>query len=80
MMLRKSYLLISEKKSHPMSAREITEDDFFVNFEIQMEGILNLLHSKNLLKREYRAVTTPLGKELIKENVCTVSDGISNSR
>lgn len=56
-------------KSHPMSAREITEDDLFANFDIQMEGILNLLYSKNLLKREFRAVTTPLGKELIKENV-----------
>ena len=57
------------EKSQPMSSREITEDDFFRNFEIQMEGILNLLYTKNILKREFRAVTTPLGKELIKENV-----------
>lgn len=57
------------EKSQPMSAREIIQDDFFNNFDIQMEGILNLLYSKNLLKREYRAVTTPEGSELIKENV-----------
>ncbi|WP_312649826.1 nucleotidyltransferase domain-containing protein [Proteiniclasticum sp.] len=57
------------EKSSPMSAREIIEDDFFNNFEIQMEGILSLLHKKNLLKRSYRAVKTPTGKELIKENV-----------
>jgi hypothetical protein len=34
-----------------------------------MEGILNLLHHKSLLKRDFREVKTPSGKELIKENV-----------
>lgn len=57
------------EKSHPMSAREIIEDELFHNFDIQMEGILNLLHRKNLLKRDFRAVKTPSGKELIRENV-----------
>jgi predicted nucleotidyltransferase len=57
------------EKTQPMSAREIIQDDFFSNFEIQMEGILNLLYSKNLLKRDFRAVTTPEGSEFIKENV-----------
>ncbi len=57
------------EKSQPMSARDIIEDRFFNDFDLQMEGILNLLYSKNMLKREFRAVTTPLGKELIKENV-----------
>ena len=56
-------------KSQPMSAREIIADHLFQNFDIQMEGILNLLHHKNLLKRDFREVKTPSGKELIKENV-----------
>ena len=56
-------------KSHPMSAREIIQDELFHNFDIQMEGILQLLFKKNLLKRDFRAVKTPSGKELIKENV-----------
>ena len=57
------------EKSQPMSAREIISDPLFQNFDIQMEGILNLLHHKSLLKRDFREVKTPSGKELIKENV-----------
>ena len=38
-------------KSHPMSSSELLKDNFFNDFDIHMEGILNLLYSKNLLKR-----------------------------
>jgi len=58
-----------KEKTDPMSAREINEDDFFKNFDIYMEGILHLLYSKNILKRDFRTVKTPSGEELIMENV-----------
>jgi len=58
-----------KEKTDPMSAREINEDDFFKNFDIHMEGILHLLYSKNILKRDFRTVKTPSGEELIMENV-----------
>ncbi len=57
------------EKNVPMSSSELIKDEFFNDFDIHMEGILNLLYSKNLLKRSLREVYTDKGEELIKENV-----------
>lgn len=57
------------EKSSPMSSSELLNDAFFSDFDIHMEGILNLLYSKNLLKRSLREVYSDKGEELVKENV-----------
>ncbi len=57
------------EKNIPMSSSELLHDDFFSDFDIHMEGILNLLYSKNLLKHSLRVVYTDKGEELIQENV-----------
>lgn len=66
-----SEILLAYLRENPgfKSAREISRDPFFSDFSIEMEGILSLLHSKNLLKMELRAVKTFERRELIRENV-----------
>lgn len=57
-----------EKTGHK-SAREINDDEFFNNFNIHMEGILNLLFQKNILKRDFRIVESTNREQIIRENV-----------
>lgn len=66
-----SEILIAYLKENPgfKSAQEISCSPIFHDFPIEIEGILNLLYTKNLLKRDFRPLKTMERRELIKENV-----------
>lgn len=69
--LEASEVLLAYFREHsrPLSSSEIKADPFFQDFDLHMEGILNLLHRKNLLKQSYRSVKTPEGYLMFEENV-----------
>ncbi|MFA6941670.1 MAG: nucleotidyltransferase domain-containing protein [Clostridiaceae bacterium] len=64
-------ILISfmKEKDCLLSAADIQKDDIFINYDINMEDILNKLYEKNIIKKEYRNYELEMNKVLLKENV-----------
>lgn len=61
--------LKKEKKS--LSSFEIKQDDYFKNFKIELEEILNLLYENNFLIKEKRELRDFNDNFLAKENIYT---------
>lgn len=68
---RLSTLLIEymKKRDEFLSSQDIKRDELFVDFDIDMEGILTKLWKKNLVKKEYRDYKSGEKNILFKENV-----------
>lgn len=64
-------ILISfmKEKDCLLSAADIQKDNIFINYDINMEDILNKLCEKNIIKKEYRNYELEKNKVLLKENV-----------
>jgi uncharacterized protein len=58
-----------KKKDCLLSAADIEKDEIFINYDINMEDILNKLYEKNIIKKEYRNYELEKDKTLLKENV-----------
>lgn len=52
-----------------LSTEEINDDVLFNNFNIDFEGILNILWKKNIIKKERKQYITKYGKVLLRNNV-----------
>lgn len=52
-----------------LSAEDIKNDDLFINYDINIEEILNKLWEKNIIKKETRDYKTEQEKIICKENV-----------
>lgn len=60
------------KKDCLLSAEEIKKDEFFINYKIDFEGILNKLWQKQIIKRQIRDFKSKNNEPLFKEKVYTI--------
>ncbi|GIM28624.1 nucleotidyltransferase [Clostridium polyendosporum] len=58
-----------KEKQCALSSEELKNDTFFQEFDIQMEEILNELHRRNIIKKDFREFKLNCGKILVAENV-----------
>lgn len=56
-------------KDVPLSSSDIQKDETFINYDINMEDILNRLCEKNIIKKDYRIYEVKKDIPLLKENV-----------